>query len=84
MSKFPAQRSREFYGPSREFYRGSREFCAYSNIEVGEQRFGNVRFEALCGLTSDVAPSPRSANNGHRRSFDHLVDAAEHPRVTAI
>jgi hypothetical protein len=31
MSKFPAQRSREFFYRSRELYRGSREFCAHKS-----------------------------------------------------
>ena len=31
MSKFPAQRSREFFYRSRELYQGSREFCAHKS-----------------------------------------------------
>jgi hypothetical protein len=37
-----------------------------------------VRFEARCGLDSNVAPCPKCANNGSRRQlFDHLVGAPE-------
>jgi hypothetical protein len=51
-------------------------------LEQGGVALANVRFEAHCGLKSDIAARPKCANIGSGQpSFDHLVFASEDARV---
>src|SRR5260370_24328847 len=66
MSKFPAQRSREFFCPSREFSRGSREFhgpqvsvhCLHACFAPAERDLFSLAFFA--GEEEQMADGERS------------------------
>src|SRR6266568_2800106 len=45
-------------------------------VVIGRSWFVNVRFRALSGLKSDIAPRPSCARSRHSAlAFDHLVGA---------
>jgi hypothetical protein len=61
-------------GPARPQFRSEDRFGSTTDLTALKPDF---RFTPESGLNSDIAPCPKSANNGHRSLLDHLISSAE-------